>query len=474
MARFRYCNRLFLFPIMFGLPFLCCQCSYSSYTGTAELTGHPWLKQKKIFLDPGHGGGRCERTGPNGVSEPALNLAVANIVAGMLRTAGAEVEFSRSGDSFVSDHDRAMKAREYRPDLLISIHHAGSLRKDDCVNYPAVFIWGSDQVSPASRDFAGHLNDEFSRILDEKGVIRSDFALYGEEGTTILRETRYLCPAVIGEAGFYTDIKHSIRLKDSLFLEKEAESYFFAISRYFKWGIPSAIVELSCHIDNSGPMTNLIRDRKPLVSILTRSDNELPGIDAGSMRITLDGVPVRSREISPGRFAVDYGKELYPGFHRLRFQFRNLRQQSSMILTAPFTVEIHAGDRDRLAKEGRRLVRSGRRSADGLKMLLASLSMGPVDPGCEVLVRDISRGFTMIGDAASASYYSKKLSLFYSDTACVTSQNKFYMSSNERIPIEYLGRRARVVADRCCEENKNVVMKNKFSERIKQFFSGQE
>ena len=76
--------------------------------------------------------------------------------------------------------------------------------------------------------------------MDEKGVIRSDFALYGEGGTTILRETRHLCPAVIGEAGFYTDIKHSIRLKDTLYLEKEAESYFFAISRYFKWGNPSA------------------------------------------------------------------------------------------------------------------------------------------------------------------------------------------------------------------------------------------
>lgn len=474
MARFRYSNRLFLFPIMFGLPFLFCQCSYSSYTGTAVLTEHPWLKHKRIFLDPGHGGDRVKRTGPNGVSEPVLNLGVAKILAGMLTTAGAEVELSRSGDSVVSDHDRARKAREYRPDLLISIHHAASIRKDDCVNYPAVFIGGSEQVAPASRDFAGHLIDEFNRIMDEKGVIRSDFALYGEEGTTILRETRYLCPAVIGEAGFYSDIKHSIRLKDTLYLEKEAESYFFAISRYFKWGNPTAIVEFSCPIDNSGPMINLIRDRKPLVSILTRSDNELPGIDARSMMITLDGVPVRSREISPGRYAVEYGKELYPGFHRLRFQFRNLRNQSSMILTAPFSVEIRAGDRDCLAKEGRRLIRSGRSAADGLKMLLSALSMGPVDPGCEALVRDISRGFTMIGDAASASYYAKKLSLFYIDTTRVTPRKKFLMAGNERIPIEYLGKLVSVVAERCSEEKKSIMMKNEFSESIKQFFSGQE
>ena len=97
------------------------------------------------------------------MSEPALNLAVANILAGMLRTAGAEVELSRSGDSYVSDHERAMKAREYRPDLLISIHHAGSLRSDDCVNYPAVFIWGSGQVPPASCDLRDILSTNSTR-----------------------------------------------------------------------------------------------------------------------------------------------------------------------------------------------------------------------------------------------------------------------------------------------------------------------
>ena len=49
MARFRYSNRLLLYPIMFGLPFLCLQCGYPSYTGTAALSEHPWLAHKKIF-----------------------------------------------------------------------------------------------------------------------------------------------------------------------------------------------------------------------------------------------------------------------------------------------------------------------------------------------------------------------------------------------------------------------------------------
>ena len=456
MARFRYSNRLFLFPIMIGLPFLGCQCG-PAYTGTASLSDHPWLKDKRVFLDPGHGGSDCRmRTGPNNVSEPAVNLDVAFILADMLKRAGADVAMSRSGDRTVSDHDRAAKAQAYRPDLLVSIHHAGSPRKDDCVNYPGVLLWGSAQVQPASRDFAGHLIEELNKISEEKGAVRSDFAIYAEEGTDLLRETRYLCPAVIGQAGFYSDVRHSIRLRDRLFLEKEAEAYFFAISRYFKWGNPSASVEFSCPVDDTGPVVNLIRDRKPCITIITRSDNELPGIDAGTMRVTLDGVPVKSREVAPGRVAVDYGKELYPGFHRLRFSFQNLRHQSSMILAAPFAVEISAGDRDRLVTGGRKLLASRRSAAEGLKMLLAALSMGPLDPGSDALVRDISRGFAMTGDAASASYYAAKLSLFYGDAA----RKNFFATGNAHIPIEYLGKQVRVREEKCCGDAKSSVMKN--------------
>jgi N-acetylmuramoyl-L-alanine amidase len=460
MARFRYSNRLFLFPIMIGLPFMGCQCG-PVYTGTAVLTDHPWLKNKRIFLDPGHGSAdRRTRSGPNDISEPAVNLGVALVLADMLKKAGADVELSRSGDRSLPDTARAEKARAYRPDLLISIHHAGSIRKEDCVNYPVVLIWGSSRVQPASRDFAGHLLEEMNKISEEKGAIRSDFTLYPEEGTTILKETRYLCPAVIGEAGFYTDVKHSIRLKDRNYVEKEAESYFFAISRYFKWGNPSAIVEFSCHIDTTGALVNLIRDKKPRVTIMTRSDNELPGVDAATMRVTLDGVPVKAKEISPGRFAIDYGKELYPGFHRLRFSFQNLRHQSSMILTAPFTVEIRAGDRDRLAAEGRKLLGSRRSAAEGLKMLLASLSTGPIDAGSDAIVRDISRGFAMTGDAASASYFAAKLSLFYDSDARDESRKKLSAAIDTRLPIEYLGKQVRIREDACCGDAKSDVMKN--------------
>ena len=194
-----------------------------------------------------------------------------------------------------------------------------------------------------------------------------------------------------------------------------------------------------------------------------------------SMRITLDGVPVRSREISPGRFAVDYGRELYPGFHRLRFQFRKLRKQSSMILTAPFTVEIRAGDHDRLVKEGRRLIRSGRSAAEGLKMLLAALSMGPVDPGSEAIVRDIARGFTMIGDAASASILREEAFSLLRRRDARHITKKILRGERRAHPDRISSASAcALLQAACCDERKSVMMKNEFSERIKQFFSGQE
>jgi N-acetylmuramoyl-L-alanine amidase len=473
MDRFRCCNRLIPAAVAALLLLAACDYRFGSYSGTPLTGDHHWLKDKKIFLDPGHGGGDPRdtyRTGPNGVSESTINLQVADLLAGMLKSAGATVELSRTGATGVSDHERAKKARRWKPDLLISIHHAGSLRSADVVNYPAVMIWGSREIQPASYDFARHLIDELNKIMDEKGIIASDFILYGEGGTTILRETRHLCPAIVGEAGFYTNIKHSIQLRDALYLQKEAEAYFYAISRYFKRGTPAAEVHFSCPVSTTGYSVNLIHNDTPLITIQTQSGNELPGIDEKSLRITLDGITVSHRRIAENLFAVDYGKLLYPGFHRLKFQFRNLKEQSSMILTAPFTVEIRPGDYKRLVTEGKKLIAGRRNAREGLKMLLAALSLGYADPGNEKLIRDIARGFTCIGDRVSADYYMNKLYLLYSSTTTVNGHAKSCSQNISHITMEYFGKQVHVAQETRCRECDRRKIKNEISALKINFF----
>ncbi|MBN2160791.1 MAG: N-acetylmuramoyl-L-alanine amidase [Spirochaetes bacterium] len=482
MARFRYSNQLFL-PIMLGIPILACQGYYYPHADSPNFSDHHWLVNKKIFIDPGRGTGDCGdrfRVGPNSVSEAEVNLDVARIMSDMLRTAGARVELSRTGYSGRPDRERARMARDFGPDLLVSIRHAASLRTEDPVNHPCVLIWGSRDVQPASYDFARLLIGELNAIADCKGTVISDFALFSEGGSEILRETRNLCPAAIGVAGFYSDIKHSIRLQDPLYLEKEAEAYCNAISMYFKWGTPAAEVHFSCPVDKSGRPLNLIRDRKPVITINTRSGNELSGIEDRSLRITLDGVPVGYKKCSDNSFRVNYGKQLYPGFHRLRFHFRNLRHQSSMILSAPFTVEAKEGDYDELVKNGRRLVRRRWTAKEGLKMLCAALSLGATGPESCGLVRDISLGFSLIGNRERAKYFSSAHSLFYAD-GCRAPANAsdamcraLYVAKEISLPVEYRGMQVRVEGDVRAGGSKSGETKNNFSGRLKQFFSRQE
>jgi N-acetylmuramoyl-L-alanine amidase len=120
MAPSRFFNRLALPVIMLSLCSSGCDTSGYRYSGSEPLAAHPWLHHKKIFIDAGHGGGDPRdrfRKGPNGVTESALNLRVALILADMLTCAGAVPELSRAGDTSITDSGRADKARAFAPDL---------------------------------------------------------------------------------------------------------------------------------------------------------------------------------------------------------------------------------------------------------------------------------------------------------------------------------------------------------------------
>jgi len=425
------------------------------YKGSVELEKHKWLRNRKIFLDPGHGGkGHSDRfrIGPGGITEEEVNLKVSLILENMLRSAGADVMMSRRSDTDVHLDDRVDMVKSYNPDLLISLHHNGSPRRMDRVNYPSVLIWGSRDVRPASYDFARYLQDEFHRIMDSRGRILSDFSIFRETGTRILRETRYVCPGVIGEGGFFSDEKHELRLKDGLYNVREAEAYFTAISRYFKLGCPTAEVHFSCPAYNNGYLVNMIKDKNPRIYIKVKGDTKKPGVEQRSLKITLDDVPVTSKRISGDLYLVNYGKELYPGGHMLRFSFRNRRHHSSMVLNSCFTMEIKKGDYDRLVKKGCRLVRKRSSAREGVKMLQAALSMGLTDPGADKIIYNLSRGFVMMGLIPQAEYYRKSLYYFYPGSSYGRKYGRSIKRHNDyRYPVKYNGKSAKIIfdSDRC-------------------------
>jgi N-acetylmuramoyl-L-alanine amidase len=415
------------------------------YEGDIKLDKHIWLKGKKIFLDPGHGGKGISdrfRIGPGGITEEEVNLRVALILGDMLEKAGALVFYSRENDKDIPQKDRVEKANEFVPDLLISLHHDGSPRSMDNINYPAVLIWGNKKVSPMSYAFAELLLDEFNRLMDVKGSVVSDFSVYKETGTMILRETRYTCPGVIGEAGFFSDEKHVKRLNDRHYNQAEAEAYFTAVSRFIERGLPGAEVLISSSVSNESCHINLIKDTNPVIAIKADSGLERAGIIKESLNATLDGIPVICRAVTDDIFFIDYGSRLYPGGHSIRFSFMNQRNQSSMIYTAGFIVEIRKGDYNRLVSDGIKFLNNKIMQKEGLKMLLAAYSMGLTDPKADELIWNIAKGFNFIGEKINAEYYYAKLYNFYPQSKYVKKlENRF---RGYRFPVEYNGKNSTI------------------------------
>jgi N-acetylmuramoyl-L-alanine amidase len=80
------------------------------------------LRNLRIAIDAGHGGGNTGAYGPTGSSEKELALAVSLKLRQALRLQGAKVIMTRTTEKFVDNKDRILMYRDSMPDLLVSIH----------------------------------------------------------------------------------------------------------------------------------------------------------------------------------------------------------------------------------------------------------------------------------------------------------------------------------------------------------------
>ena len=412
-----------------------------SYSGSVDFSKHKHLDGKKIFIDPGHGakGSEDGRVGPTGLKEETVNLKVGLILAAMFDKAGADVKLSRTTDVDISLEDRAKMVTEYAPDLFICIHHNGNPRPKDKVNYPSILIWGNKDENPASYDYAQLLLDEFNKLLDQKGIVAADYAVFRETGTKVLRETRAVCPGVLGEFGFFSDKEMETQLKDEAFNMKEAEAYFTAASEYFKRGVPTATVLVNQKAPDPADGTMGPQTRHPEIYIKTESGMDKKGITPGSMKVTLNDLSVPVTQINDSTFKVEYGA-LFAGGHKLRFSFRNTRYQSSMVMYASIAIPFGKGEYQTNYEVGKSLVSSGN-AREGLQRLLPALYAGFSDPLSDAITLQIARGFEKIGDRAMTAYYYSSLWEFYPGSSLRESVPPQYRLRH--VPNDYYGRKAK-------------------------------
>lgn len=75
------------------------------------------------MIDPGHGGNDHGATGPSGIMEKKLTLAISKRLAVELKKQiGAEVALTRTDDRYVSLEDRNAIGNRMNADLFVSIH----------------------------------------------------------------------------------------------------------------------------------------------------------------------------------------------------------------------------------------------------------------------------------------------------------------------------------------------------------------
>ncbi|MGQ9498157.1 MAG: N-acetylmuramoyl-L-alanine amidase family protein [Desulfotomaculales bacterium] len=80
------------------------------------------LSAKKVMIDPGHGGTDRGHRGPVNLWEKDVVLITAEKLAELLGGAGAEILYTRSGDTGMDGPVRIRRAREYGVDLFVSLH----------------------------------------------------------------------------------------------------------------------------------------------------------------------------------------------------------------------------------------------------------------------------------------------------------------------------------------------------------------
>lgn len=101
---------------------------------------------KVIVVDPGHGGRDQGVTGPGGISEKTVMLALARELRDRL-SPDFKVALTRSGDYSVDIKQRTSMANHYNAELFISLHSGGSP-----VNSVNVWTVYHEQPKTVSRD----------------------------------------------------------------------------------------------------------------------------------------------------------------------------------------------------------------------------------------------------------------------------------------------------------------------------------
>ncbi len=320
---------------------------YESRLDSLDVLDTSVLGGKRIVLDPGHGGTYRGALGVGGLTEAAVNLAVATELRALLVQAGAEVLLTRETDrDFLAPADSTLRydlearvqfARQFRPDVFLSVHHnadpGGAHDRNEIQTYYKLGDEGP------SLDLAMSLH----RFLRRNLGIRTQRILPGNY--YVLRNSE--APAVLSEASYITNPDVEARLALAEKRRLEAEALFLGLAHYFLRRRP----EITSFSTFESAGTPAARSAGPGIEARVRGVFDW-------MELRLDGAPIvpwRSGE----RIRWEPDRAIAPGAHTAalrvalsgegsaREQFLDFEVRRPIhrieILTEPETIPVSGG-----------------------------------------------------------------------------------------------------------------------------------
>lgn len=182
-----------------------------------ELSGsaaYP-LKGVTVVLDPGHGGtdsGALGITGAEGPTESNLNDIVSQVTRMRLEQLGAEVQMTRTDDTFIGLDDRMIYTDGVLPDFFIAVHHNSTAENTDSNKAKGVEVYFH---TPYSQAFSDNMLEAVSAATGR--MKRQSMISYFR----VVRTT--YAPAVLLETGFVPNPAEYEQLCDPVVIMNTAE-----------------------------------------------------------------------------------------------------------------------------------------------------------------------------------------------------------------------------------------------------------
>ncbi len=329
----------FLILCLFLMPFAGCTThtappttngsTIPGYLGLQEEFGNldfSSLRNRRIVLDPGHGGFFRGALGPSGLTEAEVNLGVALYLRGLLEWAGAQVHLTRTADyDFLTPADstlatdlsfRSSFTDSLQPDVFISIHHNSTASRDPDINETQTYYPLGDDG--ASLDLARciHRHLVLNLEITPAKILPGNFH--------VLRKATV--PAVLGEPAMISNPVMEGRLSLASSHELEAKAYFLGLLDYFSAGQPRWSPVDTLQVGPGSPPISITWDF--LSSAI--ADPPGPGPDPSSFHLTLNG-ETQGFDLSADGRSLSWrpGAPLPNGSSVLRLTGRNLKGRST-------------------------------------------------------------------------------------------------------------------------------------------------